>query len=124
MHESTASFIEAEAEGHTWVRRSWRPEDDHVLENTRRWLRALPQGVRPVRIPVDFPRIANDLSRLWFETAALDTYFAEMEFSSRNDRLGFCALIKEELLALHVYSLRNRPLAYESRVPRQTSLLG
>jgi hypothetical protein len=123
MHESTESFIEAEAAGYTWERRSPRPEDDHVLGHTRNWLNALPKGVRPVHLPGDFPRIANDLSRLWTETAALDRYFEEKEFSPRKDRNGFPPLIKEELLAMHLYSLRNRPVPYAERAQQQMSLL-
>ena len=110
MQESTESFIEAEAAGHTWERRSPTSEDSQVLAHTHNWLNALPQGVRPVHLPADFPRIANDLARLWPETSALDHYFEDKEFSPREDRQGFPALIKEELLAMHIYSLRNRPV--------------
>lgn len=78
----------------------------------------------PVHLPAEFPRIANELARLWPETAALDLYFGEKEFSPRENRSGFSPLIREELLAMHVYSLRNRPVPYEERVPRQVSLLG
>ncbi|MEP6874648.1 MAG: hypothetical protein ABI887_09790 [Burkholderiales bacterium] len=123
MQESPESFIEAEAAGHTWERRSPTPEDNHVLAHTHNWLNALPHGVCPVRLPADFPRIANDLARLWPETSALDHYFEEKEFSPREDRRGFPPLIKEELLAMHVYSLRNRPASYEERAPHHMSLL-
>jgi hypothetical protein len=124
MHESTESFIEAEAAGQTWKRHSPRPEDNHVLGHTHNWLNALPMGVRPVHLQADFPRIANDLARLWAETAALDLYFEEKEFSPRQDRTGFPPLIKEELLVMHVYSLRNRPAPYKERALKKTSLLG
>ena len=124
MHESTNSFNKADAAGHNWERRSTNPDHRHVLGHTQNWLNALPKGVRPVQLPVTFPRIANDLSRLWPETAALDLYFEEKEFSPRQDRLGFSPLIKEELLAMHVYSLRNRPASYEARAPQHPSLLG
>jgi hypothetical protein len=124
MHESPESFVEAEAAGHTWVRRVPRPADDRVLGHTLNWLNALPLGVRPVHLQADFPRIANDLCLRWFETLELDSYFAALEFSPREDRKGFTPLIKEELLAMHVYSLRNRQAPYEQRVPHQLSLLG
>lgn len=123
MHETTESFIRAEAAGHTWERRSPRPEDEHLLGHTQNWLNALPKGIRPVHLPEEFPRIANDLSRLWPETAALDVYFADKEFSAREDRRGFSPLIKEELLAMHVYSLRNRHAPPDQRAQRQMSLL-
>jgi hypothetical protein len=124
MHESTQSFIDAAAEGHTWERRSPIPEDEQVLGHTWNWLGALPTGVRPDRLPADFPRIANDLSRLWPETAALDLYFGALEFSTRANRKGFSPFIREELLALHAHSLRNRPVPYGERAPQQMSLLG
>jgi hypothetical protein len=123
MPQSTEAFLESEAAGLTWERRSPRPEDDHVLGHTWNWLNALPRGVCPVRLPVDFPRITNELARLWGETAALDLYFEEKEFSPREDRGGFPPLIQEELLAIHLYSLRNRPVPYEQRARRQASLL-
>ena len=122
MHKSTKSL--AEAAGHPWERRLANPDDDHVLGHTQNWLNSLPKGVRPVQLPVTFPRIANDLCRVWSETAALDLYFEEKEFSPRQDRGGFPPLIKEELLAMHVYSLRNRPTSFEQRAPQHASPLG
>ena len=124
MPESTQSFIKAEAAGFTWERRSPRPEDVYVLGHTDNWLNALPVGVRPVHLQQEFPRIANDLARLWAETLALDLYFEEKEFSPREGRRGFPPIIKEELLAMHIYSLRNRHATYEERVFQRASLLG
>jgi hypothetical protein len=80
--------------------------------HTDSWLHALPKGLRPVRLQQDFPRIANDLARLWAKTEELDRYFDDKEFSPRDDRSGFPPLVKEELLALHLYSLRTRLASY------------
>jgi hypothetical protein len=124
MPERPESFVLAEAAGFTWERRAPRPEDDHLLAHTQNWLNALPKGVRPVHLPAEFPRIANDLSRLWPEAPALDHYFEDKEFSPRPDRKGFPPVIKEELLAMHVYSLRSRSAPYEQRPPTQASLFG
>jgi len=123
MPQSTEDFLVSEAAGLTWERRSPRPEDDHLLGHTLNWLNALPRGARPVRLPEVFPRITNELARLWGETAALDLYFEEKEFSPREDRNGFPPLVQEELLAMHLYSLRNRPVPYEQRSRQQASLL-
>jgi hypothetical protein len=123
MHESTKSLIEAKADSHTWERRTPRPEDGHVLGHTDNWLNALPMGVRPVHLQKDFPRIANELARLWADTSALDRYFEEKEFSPRHDRRGFPPLIKEELLAVHVFFLRTRPTQQEERALRRVWLL-
>jgi len=109
---------------HAWARRSPRPEDEQVMGPTMHWLESLPKGVRPLHLPQDFPRIANDLCRLWAETPVLDLYFEEKEFSLRENRAGFPPIIKEELLAMHVHSLHTRAVPYEARAPRQASLLG
>ena len=108
MHESTPSFTDTEAGGHTWERRSPSPEDAQVLRPARNWLNALPKGVRPVHLPAEFPRIANDLFRLWRDTVALDLYFEEKLVSLRPARQGLPPLIKEELLAMQSYAFRNR----------------
>jgi hypothetical protein len=123
MSESPESFVAAEAAGFTWERRPPRPEDGHLLAHTQNWLNAMPRGARPVHLQEDFPRIANDISRLWSETAALDHYFADLDFSPRTKRSGFAPVIKEELLAMHLFSLRNRTGPYEDRIPKQVSLL-
>jgi len=124
MFISPESFVLSETDSVTWERRAPRPEDDHLLAHTQNWLGALPKGIRPIHLQAKFPRIANDLSRLWPEPAALDHYFAEKEFSPRTYRAGFPPLIKEELLCMHVYSLRNRPAPDGHRAPKQASLLG
>jgi len=113
MAESTAYSVKAEAAGRTWKRRAARPEDAFLLGRTDDWLHALPAGVRPVHLQLDFPRIANDLARLWAHTRTLDIYFEEKEFSSREDRRGFPPLIKEELRAMHLYALRSRSELYK-----------
>ena len=123
MPESTESFIEAEAAGYTWERRSPMPADSSVLGHTDNWLNALPKGVRPVHLQREFPRIANDLARLWGQTLELDRYFQDKEFSPREDRNGFPPLIKEELLAMHVHFLRTRPAPHEERALRRVWLL-
>lgn len=124
MRESAKAFITSEVAGYTWQRRPPRPEDALVLGQTLNWLNALPKGVRPVHLPAAFPRIVNELCSLWLETAALDRCFDEKEFSPRDDRTGFPALIKEELLAMHLYSLRNRAARSDQRAPQRAVLLG
>ncbi len=47
---------------------------------------------------------------------------SRLEFSPRAYRMGFPPVIKEELLAMHVFSVRNRTGSYEQRVPTQASL--
>ncbi len=124
MPESSESFASAEAVGFSCERRPPHPEDDHVLTQTQSWLNGMPQGARPVHLQEDFPRIANEISRLWSVAAALDHYFEDLEFSPRPERTGFPAIIKEELLAIHLFSLRNRTRFARDPAAEQVSLLG
>ena len=84
--------------------------------------RSVPPQLRRARRPVKSTasttshyKAKSNRGGLWAETPALDLYFEEKEFSPRDDRRGFPPLIKEELLAMHVYSLRNRPARYEEQ---------
>ena len=124
MSASPESFVPSEAASFNWKRQAPRPEDEHLLALTQNWLGTLPKGVRPIHLQDKFPRIANELSRIWLEPAALDHYFEEKEFSPRIDRLGFPPVIKEELLCMHLYSLRNRSTPNKPSSPQQASLLG
>jgi hypothetical protein len=110
MPESSVSDYRAEMAGQAWKRRKSRPEDVHLLGHTDNWLNSLPKGVRPLRLQHEFPRIANDLAQLWADASALERYFEEKQFSPRRDRRGFPPLIKEELWAMHVYTLQDRPV--------------
>jgi len=113
MSQSIRDVVGSETADQARNRRLPRPEDVNVLGHTDNWLHALPVGIRPVHLQHEFPRIANDLARLWTQPSALDHYFEEKEFSPREDRRGFPPVIKEELLAMHLYSLRTRPVSYE-----------
>ncbi len=70
MPESSESFVKVKAAGHIWERRSPRPEDESVLGHTHNRLNALPMGLHPVHLQQEFPRIANDLARLWAKQQA------------------------------------------------------
>ncbi len=119
MTERAEFQIESEANGNAWGRRPLVREDFDVLGSTDDWLQALPKGVRPIQLQTRFPRITNDLARLWSTTTELDRYFEDKEFSPRDDRQGFAPLIKEELLVLHLYSLYSRAGASEERALRR-----
>lgn len=82
--------------------------DVRLFAETVDWLEALPHGVRPLQLPVDFIRITNELMRLWNDPAALDRYFLEKRTDRRGGRVGFPLLVGEELNALHVYSVQRR----------------
>ena len=87
-------------------RRPRRREDVRLLAETIDWLEALPFGVRPVQLPIDFIRITNELARLWNDPIELDRCLSEKESDRRGGRVGFPPLVGEELNALHIYSVR------------------
>jgi hypothetical protein len=87
-----------------WLRRAACSSDVSLLAMTDDWLCALPKGARPLRMPGRFPRITNELARLWNDHHLLGDYFREKEGDQRGDRIGFEPIIKEELFALRVHS--------------------
>ena len=68
-----------------------------------RWLDELPPNVRPRRLPVEFARIANALSRRWGTPAACLAYFDDVLIDKRGNRRGFPMGIVLELAALKNY---------------------
>lgn len=82
------------------LRRVARVEDTVLFNDTKRWLVALPAGLRPRELPARFPRIANELARLWNDRLALDAYFDDLLVDKRSGRQGFPPLVREELVAL------------------------
>lgn len=93
----------------TLRRRTPRLDDLCLASATQEWLAWLPPGVRPLRLPVKFPRIANDIACLWDDPGVLDLYFCDLMVDTRRRRAGFAPIVREELQALRAYSLRNRP---------------
>ncbi len=102
---SASSSINA---NRTLGRRPRRSGDVRLFGVTIDWLASLPAGVRPLQLPIDFTRITNELNRLWDDPVELDRYFSEKEADHRGGRVGFPPLVREELIALHIYSVRRR----------------
>src|SRR6185369_3152248 len=90
----------------TAVRRAQAAETLSV--EASRWRDELPPSVRPRLLPVEFPRIANALSRRWRTQAACLAYFDEVLIDKRGQRRGFPMAIVLEIAA-------HRPLASSSR---------
>ncbi len=93
----------------TLRRRPPRLDDLSLQPATEEWLEWLPIGVRPLRLPSQFPRIANDIACLWDDPGVLDLYFCDLIVDTRPHRSGFAPIVKEELRALRAYSLSSRP---------------
>ena len=72
-----------------------------LLAATARWLLELPQGIRPYALAKLYPRIANDLCRLWRQPALWQQYASDLMIVRRDDRprQGFPARVASELAA-------------------------
>ena len=96
----TASFDAMREQLWEGIRRPTRVEDRLLLSDTLAWLNALPLGARPRSLPQRFPRIANELCRLWVQPEALGHYLDELLVDRRGGRQGFPPLVREELEAI------------------------
>ncbi len=112
--ESMPASFEAMRE-QLWIgyRRARRVEDQVLLRDTLLWRRGLPKGVRPHELPLLFPRIANELCRVWNDAPALDAYLDSLLFDKRGGRKGFPPLVREELQALSVFIQAKRSVQQE-----------
>lgn len=86
-------------EGLPWklVRRCALLTDKTLLNDTKAWLAGLPDGVRPVLLPTEYPRIANELAPLWNETRLVLAKLVDFTADRRGHRQGFPPLIHDEL---------------------------
>jgi hypothetical protein len=80
-----------------------RTLEEPLLDVTRAWLAALPEDVRPIILPQQFPRIANRLRHLWKRVATCEAYLDDLLVSRRGTRKGFPLEVTQELEALREY---------------------
>jgi hypothetical protein len=80
-----------------------RTPKEPLLDVTRTWLASLPQDVRPMELPRQFPRIANRLRQLWKQVARCEEYLDALLVDRRSTRKGFPPKIVQELEALREY---------------------
>lgn len=83
---------------------------NHLLPITMRWLRGLPQDIRPTALIQRYPRIANLVALDWKKPAACRRYLNELLFDHRRgNRQGFPLDVHRELEALQDYLDRQGP---------------
>ena len=84
-------------------RRRINSDDLRLSSKAKLLLNALPSPTRPKHLPQIFPRVMNEIERLWCNPAQLDRYFDELLFDTRGGRQGFPMPVAVELSALKEY---------------------
>jgi hypothetical protein len=82
-----------------------------LLDTTSAWLVELPAAVRPVELARRFPRIANNLARLWRRPREWEHAVTELLIVRRGDvvRQGFPPVVARELARLSTYCAALHP---------------
>jgi hypothetical protein len=103
VEDASLTLTCAPTEPPRWRRAPADPADRELSPAAFRWLAKLPEGVRPARLPVQFPRIANRLAALWRSPARCEPYLQSLLIIDRPGRQGFPAEVALELGSLTSY---------------------
>lgn len=103
VEDASLTLAPPSAQPSRWQRAPADPADRELSAAAFRWLAKLPEGVRPTRLPVQFPRIANRLAALWRSPARCEPYLQSLLIIDRPDRQGFPAEVALELGSLASY---------------------
>lgn len=85
------------------ARRAARACDVGLTGTTRRWLRRLPQGRRPLRLCELYPRVANRIAWFWADVAIREQTLADLLEDRRGGRRGFPPCVVRELQRLREF---------------------
>ena len=88
--------------------RRWQQPLDQQLPATARWAAGLPSEVQPLALLQRFPRIANDLARMWHDDIAAQLHLDGLLTDRRGGRQGFPPEVQQELSMLREYCNRRR----------------
>lgn len=93
-----------------WRRRRRLPRecDLALTGTTRTWLKHLPPRQRPLRLCIDFPRVANRVAWCWRDPVFSETVLSELLEDRRGGRHGFPSGIVRELQRLQAFNQRHR----------------
>jgi hypothetical protein len=96
-----------------WTNKRSSPPETTLMAITVSWLNDLPEGVRPVELARCYPRIVNDLCRLWKTPARWERYMESLLVVRREKRMrkGFPEQILTELAALSAHHAALYPAA-------------
>ena len=107
--EEAIRLLNGEAAGGGPGEKSWfsdrrRRAPAWLRAATAKWLRDLPQTIRPVQLARRYPRVANDLCLLWRRPGLCERYMADLMMGrGGRRRVGLSEQAKAELSALIAY---------------------
>jgi hypothetical protein len=93
-----------------------RHRDEVLSDGAHAWVQRLPSDIRPQNLCACFPRIVNQLARLWPDAGLIDHLLDDLTAPRRPGRRGFPPEVFGELMALKVrnderlYALEDRDL--------------
>ena len=87
----------------SYVRQPMTTDDLRLSPETRQLLQSLDKLVLPIHLASRFPRVLNEIARLWRRPAHLDRYFDDLLIDKRGGRQGFPFAVAAELAALKDY---------------------
>ena len=76
------------------------PTDQQLSEEAERWLKELPESVRPNKLASSYPRVVNRLCQCWRRPLEADRYFEDLLTDKRGGRQGFPLGVALELASL------------------------
>jgi len=79
------------------------PDDFALNREAIRWLASLPDGVRPIELGRDYPRIINTIAAKWVDFIGCRRYLNSLQIDDRGGRQGFRFEIVQEICALREY---------------------
>ena len=83
--------------------RSLTVDDLRLRADAKLLLDSLDDHIRPKDLPARFPRIMNEIARLWRRPVQLDRYFDELLVDKRTGRQGLSIGVALELSTLKDY---------------------
>lgn len=84
---------------------------DYLLPASLDWLKRLPDGLRPIALATQYPRIVNLLAQQWNDPTACRAYFDELLVGRRPTRQGFPADVRRDIWELREHFMHSRMAA-------------
>ena len=103
MKQAKARFLPTRTETPADQRRSLTADDLRLSAEAKALLESLNSHVRPKLLPERFPRVMNEIARLWRRPAHLDRYLEDLLIDKRRGRQGFSMAVVLELSTLKDY---------------------